>query len=92
MKNNRPSSVLPKLSKIFERLIENQIKLYTNIVINPLRCRFRESHSKQHALLQLFENCKKALKWKMNTGAIFIDLFKVFDCLNRDLLLVKLEA
>ena len=91
-KNYRPISILPSLSKIFERLIEKQVKPYTNSFLSPLLCGYREGYSTQHALLRLVENCKKALDQKMNTGAVFIDLSKAFDCLNHDLLIAKLDA
>jgi len=84
-KNYRPISVLPSLFKIFERLIENQVKSYTNSFLSPLLWRYREGHSTQHALLRLVENCKKALHQKMNTGAVFIDISKELDALNHDL-------
>ena len=80
------------MSKVFERLIENQVKPYANSFLSPLLCGYREGHSTQHALLRLVENCKKALDQKMNTGAVFLDLSKAFDCLNHDLLLAKLNA
>ena len=91
-KKYRPISILPSLSKIFERLIEKQVKPYTNSFLSPLLCGYREGYSTQHALLRLVENCKKALDQKMNTGAVFIDLSKAFDCLNHDLLIAKLDA
>ena len=91
-KNYRPISILPSLSKIFERLIEKQVKPYTNSFLSSLLCGYREGYSTQHALLWLVENCKKALDQKMNTGAVFIDLSKAFDCLNHDLLIAKLDA
>ena len=91
-KNYRPIPVLPSLSKILERLIENQIKPYTNSFLNPLLSGYREGYSTQHALLRLVKHYKKALDQKMSTGAVFIDLFKGFECLNHDLLLAKLDA
>ena len=69
-KSNRTISVLPSLSKIFERLIDYQVKPYTNTSLNPLLCGFKEGHSTQHALLQLVKLYKKALDQTMSTGAI----------------------
>ena len=60
-KNYKPISVLLSLSMIFERLIENRVKPYTNPFLSPLFCGCREGHSTQHAMLRLVENCKKAL-------------------------------
>ena len=80
------------MSKIFERLIEKQVKPYTNSFLSPLLCRYKEGHSTQHALLRLVENCKRALDQKGNTWVVFIDLTKAFDCLNHDLPIAKLDA
>ena len=50
------------------------------------------NHNKQHPLLEMLELWKKALDKDKSVGAIFMNLFKVFDTLNHDLLIVKLEA
>ena len=91
-KNYRPISFLPSMSKIDERLMENQVKPYANTLLNPLFCGFLEGYNSQHALLRFAENCKNALDNKMSTGAIFVDLSIAFDCVNHKLLSVKLEA
>ena len=40
----------------------------------------------------MFENWKKNLDKGGKCGALFVDLSKVFDCLQHDLLLAKLNA
>ena len=50
------------------------------------------NHNTQHLLLEMLELWKKALDKDKSVGAIFMNLFKVFDTLNHDLLIVKLEA
>ena len=59
------------MSKIFERLMEKQIKPYANTFLNPLICGLREGHSTQHALLRFVENRKRALDNRMSKWAIF---------------------
>ena len=50
-KNYRPVSILPNLSKIFERCMYNQLKDY----FNKLQCGFRKGFSTQHCLLAMIE-------------------------------------
>ena len=52
--NYRPVSVLPLLSKIYERLIFDQLSQHANKVLSKLLCGFRKAHSTQHALFRLF--------------------------------------
>ena len=51
--NYRPVSVLPLLSKVFERLLCDQLGEYLWKYLNTLLCRFRRAHSTQHALFKL---------------------------------------
>ena len=48
--NFQPVSVLPLLSKAFERVIYNQLGKYMDTFVNKLLCGFRKAHSTQHAL------------------------------------------
>ena len=57
-----------------------------------LLCGFRENHNTQHSLLKMLEKWKLVSDKGYNIGAIFMDLSKVFDTLNHELLLAKLNA
>ena len=89
-KNYRPITILASESKIFERILYDQIKVF--FPFSRYLCGFREGYSTQHALLRLLETCKEFLDKKGYVGAVLIDLSKAFDCLDHDLLLAKLDA
>ena len=57
--NYRPASVLPLISKIFERIIHDQLSEYLEKYLNSILCRFRKTHSTQHALLKLLQAWKE---------------------------------
>ena len=65
--NYRPVSVLPLLSKIFEKVIYNQLREYMDLFLNKLLCGFRKAHSTQHALFKLLHSWQKELD---NSGFI----------------------
>ena len=44
VKNYRPVSVLPTVSKIFERLMHNQIKNYIDAYLSPFLCGYRKGY------------------------------------------------
>ena len=53
--NYRPVSVLPLISKIFERVIYDQLCEYLEKYLNSISCGFRKAHSTQHALFKLLQ-------------------------------------
>ena len=91
-KNYRPVSVLPVVSKAFERLLYKQMSLRVEEYLSPYLCGYRKGFSTQQALLSLLERWKNVLDKKGYGGAVLMDLSKVFDTLNHDLLIAKLHA
>ena len=90
--NYRPVSILPTISKIFEKDMYEQIYSYIQKYFSPSLCGFRKGYNTQHCLAILIENWKKAIDNNKKAGAILTDLSKAFDSLNHELLLAKLEA
>ena len=90
--NYRPVSILPCISKIFERKMYNQICIYMDKYLSNYLCGFRKGFSTQYCLITMLEKWKKALDNRKNAGALLTDLSKAFDCLNHELLIAKLEA
>ena len=91
-KKFRPISLLPMISKLFEKYMSDQIVTYIDQFLSPYLFGFRKGHSTQQCLIVMIETWKKALDEQKYAGAILTDLTKAFDCLNHDLLLVKLKA
>ena len=91
-KQSRPVSVLPGVSKFFERLMHKQLSFYIDQILSHYMCGYRKGFSTQHALLSLIEKAKKVLDNKGYGGAILIDLSKTFKTINHDLLIAKLRV
>ena len=90
--NYRPVSVLPPVSKFFERLLQKQINEQMKNKLSPYLCGYRKGFSTQYALLSLIERSKKILDEKGFGGAVLMDSTKAFDTLNHELLIAKLSA
>ena len=54
--NYRTISLLPIISKIFERVLFEQIGKFSEKILSPKLCGFRKGHSTQHAFLNLLKN------------------------------------
>ena len=89
--NYRPVSFLPIISKVFEKLMQNQINLHIKSFLLPYLCGYRKGFNSQYALISLIERWRKSLDNKSYGGAVLMDLSKVFDTLNHDLLIAKLN-
>ena len=59
--NYRPTSILPNLSKVNERLMYNQISPYFDSVFSKFQCGIRNGFNAQHCLLTMVEKWRKAL-------------------------------
>ena len=53
--NFRPISILPSISKIYERVLRNQIKPFFQGKLSVILSGFRESYSTQDALIRVLE-------------------------------------
>ena len=91
--NYRPISLLPSLSKIFERVIFNQIHAYftAHNLYYSGQYGFREKHSTQLAALELVDRITRDLDIGNTPISIFIDLSKAFNTLDHNILLSKLH-
>ena len=87
LKNYRPVSLIPIVSKLFERNMYDQIILYINRFHSPYLFGYRKGHSTEQCLTIMREMWRKALDEKSSAGGILTDLSKAFDCLNRKLLI-----
>ena len=89
-KNNYgPISILPTVSKLFERIIQNQIVFFIENTLNHHLYGYRKGFSTQHAIISLLE---RWIDKKGFGGAVLMDLSKAFDTLTHDLLTAKLHA
>ena len=93
LKNNyRRVSILPILSKLFERLISKQLSECFESILSKFQCDFRKGYGAQHFLLMMLEAWKEPTDNNKAFGALLTDLTKAFDCLSYDLLIAKLHA
>ena len=90
--NYWPVSILPMISKIFERAVNSQIVKFFDSHFHTFLSAFRKGYGCQTALLKVIEDWKKALDQNKYVVAILMDLSKAFDCLPHDLLILKLKT
>ena len=90
--NNRPISILPNISKVYERCLYDQIPKYLETRFSKFQCGFRKGYSAQHCLLAMIEKWKTGVDNGGVLAALLTDLSKAFDCIPRDLIIAKLAA
>ena len=60
--NYQPISLLPIISKVFERVLFEQIEKFSEKILSPKLYGFRKGHSAKHALLNLLKNWQKTFR------------------------------
>ena len=84
--------MLPCISKVFERIIVNQLSEYFENIFNNIVSGFRKKHSCETVLLHMVENIKEYLDEGKIVCMMMTDLSRAFDCISYKLLIAKLHA
>ena len=90
--NYKPVSILPLLSKVYERLLYNRLPDHVENIFNVILCGFRKVHNTQHTLFELLQSWQKELNANGMVPTVLMDLSKAYDRIPHDLLIAKLNA
>lgn len=89
----RPISLLPFLSKVFEKILAQQIQedLDRRNKISKWQSGFRRRHSCESAVIKVTTDLRAALDLDEISVMVLLDFSKAFDSINHSLLLHKLK-
>ena len=92
--NDRPISVLPIFSKVFEKLMYNRLSSFVDKlkIVCDNQYGFRKQHSTYMALINIINQISQGIDDGKFTVSIFLDLSKAFDTSDHVILLSKLEV
>ena len=94
VQNYRPISVLPFMSKIYEKIVANYPIdfLESQDLLYKYQFGFRKSHSTSHAIIPLIDRVSQALDTGKYVVGLYLDIRKAFDAVPHSILLKKLYA
>ena len=89
----RPISLLPVMSKVLEKIIDQQLKehLSSNNLLPCVQSSFRAGYSCATALLKVTDDVMRATDSGRVTVLVLLDFSKAFDTVHHDLLLAILH-
>ena len=88
----RSVNLLTVFSKLFERIMSDQIMSYFKNILSPHLSAYRAGYSCQHVIINLTEFWRESLDQNEYVGTISTDLSKAFDKMPHGLLIAKLQA
>ena len=93
LKNYRPISNLPFLSKILEKIVLSRIKehLVANNLEDEFQSAYRIGHSTETALLRVHHDIVKALDNKSSVVLMMLDQSAAFDLIDHEILFRRLS-
>lgn len=91
--NYRPIAIVPIISKIFEIIVKDFLVSYleNKRIFSSSQYGFRKNFSTVKALLAVIDFIVEGFDEGFTTNATVCDLTKAFDCVNIDILLIKME-
>lgn len=94
LKNYRPVSNLPFVSKITEQVVADRLKahLEKNSLWGKKQSACRAFHSTETALLRVHSDITKAIDDKKMVALVLLDLSAAFDTINHKILLQRLSS
>ena len=83
--------MLPVLSKMFERVVDDEIHDYLEDkkILTSSKFGFRKGYNTELAVTLLTDNIRRVMDHGKLTGAVFVDLHKAFDTAEHSVILQK---
>jgi len=88
--NYRPISVLPSMSKIFEKVMLEQLQQHFETILYQNQYGFRPRHSTELAIIHNLDNIITEMESGNTPFNIFLDFTKAFDTVDHAILIKKL--
>lgn len=93
LKNYRPVSNLPFLSKVLEKVVAKRLDVHleTNSLCDTLQSAYRSNHSTETALTRVHHDITSALDRQSPAVLVLLDLSAAFDVIDHNILLRRLS-
>ena len=92
LNNYRPISLLPVMSKIFEKVLNTQLtEIIENGYIDDNQFGFRRGHSTEDALIKFADKVQRELAENKHVVSVFVDVSKAFDSCDHGILITKIK-
>ena len=91
--NFRPISLLPAMSKIFEKVMHSRVSSFLETFnrLNQFQFGLRYRRNTSSALQVILQNIYTSLEAKQFSANIYLDFSKAFDSVSHDIIIRKLE-